>query len=127
MRTCGLIARTAFPARSAASRQSVAGLLFPLYAPQVAPCPRYAFSVQGPGGDVWGSLRRSTPTTVGLPAYRFVSFCQSRIQAFSGYLLVYQRPLHSGGVPMPERALSRITRSPWAPAELTMRSITARA
>src|SRR5437899_1790606 len=65
---------------------------------------------------VWGSLRRSMPTTVVLPWYRFAMATQSFTHAVCENWLVYQSPFCSALLPASERWSSRITRRPAVPA-----------
>src|SRR3954469_24032596 len=76
----GCTDRMALPARSAASRQSRA----------VSPQPQQAPVAAGLVPSACGSLCRSAPITVVLPAYRRASICQSLIQVDSGTPEVYQ-------------------------------------
>src|SRR5215472_5286923 len=116
IRSCGFTPRMALPAVCAASCQSV--LLSPV--PHVAPCEYWR-----PAG-VCGSLRRSMPTTVGLPAYRLAMATQSFTHALCGNWLVYQSPFCSALLPASERWSSRITRRPAAPAAAMILSMICR-
>ncbi len=91
------------PARSAASRQSRL----------VSPQPQQAPVAAGLVPSACGSLCRSAPITVVLPAYRWASIFQSLIQVLSGTLEVY----HSGDWPAAVgRCRSRMIRIPLLPA-----------
>ncbi|PSL57749.1 hypothetical protein B0I31_102728 [Saccharothrix carnea] len=91
------------PARSAASRQSRS----------TTPQPQHAPVALGLVPSACGSLCRSAPITVVLPAYRWASIFQSLIQVDSGTAAVYQR----ADWPAPVgRCRSRMMRIPFWPA-----------
>ena len=93
----------ALPARSAASRQSRV----------VSPQPQQAPVAAGLVPSACGSLCRSAPITVVLPAYRWASIFQSAIQVASETVGVYQ----SGDCPAAVgRCRSRMIRMPLLPA-----------
>src|SRR4051794_30818071 len=77
----GCTDRIALPARSAASRQSRA----------VSPQPQHAPVACGLVPSACGSLCRSAPITVVLPAYRCARAFQSLIHVASETVDVYQR------------------------------------
>ena len=99
----GCTERIALPIRSAASRQSRASPPWP----QPAPVPF------GSVPSACGSLCRSAPITVVLPAYRRASICQSLMVWASETEAVY----HSADWPAAVgRCRSRMTRIPLEPA-----------